>query len=262
MLLDKICQRKSKLQIAKVEGIGETKPLYYEVNNRRTRCYILKSARRTIFNEQHNLSHPGIRGTRKLLNEKYFWPNINSDCKEWTLECHQCQLNKVNRHTVTQLGKFATTTKRFRHVHMDLVGPLPPSKENRYILTMIGRFSRWGEAVPLPNMETSTVVEVFVTNWISQFGCPTEVTTDQGRQFESAMMQSLSNLFGYTRIRTTPYNPKTNGMVERIHRQLKAALGTHEIKEWSTSLPMVLLGLRATPKESIDCSPCEMFVRL
>ncbi|XP_037928948.1 uncharacterized protein LOC119663416, partial [Teleopsis dalmanni] len=52
------------------------------------------------------------------------------------------------------------------------------------------------------------------------------------------------------------YDP--NGMVERFHRTLKAAIRCHSSSNWTQSLPLVLLGLRTTPKLDLNASPSEM----
>ncbi|WP_431190247.1 integrase catalytic domain-containing protein, partial [Escherichia coli] len=75
---------------------------------------------------------------------------------------------------------------------MDIVGPWPPSSGYRYILTMIDRFSRWPEAVPLDNISAESVARAFVTHWVSRFGIPARITSDRGPQFEAGLFQGLS----------------------------------------------------------------------
>ncbi|XP_055944570.1 uncharacterized protein YagA-like [Argiope bruennichi] len=118
----------------------------------------------------------------------------------------------------------AYQSQRFEHVHLDLVGPLPPSQGNYYCLTMIDRFTRWPEAVPIPDMTAQTVAQKFFKHWIARFGCPVRITTDQGRQFESDLFRALSQLLGIKRIRSSPYHPQANGLIEEFHRPLKEAL--------------------------------------
>ncbi|XP_057334371.1 uncharacterized protein LOC130673399 [Microplitis mediator] len=90
-----------------------------------------------------------------------------------------------------------------------------------------------------------------------KYGVPTRITSDQGGQFRSSLFQSLSKLFGITHLLTTPYHPQSNGLVERQHRQLKAALLCHD-DTWYDALPVVLLGLRAAWKEDIQATPAEL----
>ena len=65
-------------------------------------------------------------------------------------------------------------------------------------------------------------------------------------------------VLGTTRCRTTSYHPQANGLVERFHRQLKAALKTHANAPWTESLPLVLLGIRTALKGDLQCTAAEL----
>lgn len=107
-------------------------------------------------------------------------------------------------------------------------------------------------------MTAPTIAQALVTGWISRFGVPKRITSDQGRQFESTLFAELLRTFGITHLRTTPYHPQSNGIIERWHRTLKAALLCHNADRWTEHLPMILLGLRTIHKEDIRASPAEM----
>ncbi|KAM7293240.1 uncharacterized protein ISCGN_026370 [Ixodes scapularis] len=115
------------------------------------------------------------------------------------------------------------------------------------------------EATPLPDMTAATVAEAFVSSWVARFGCPSEIVTDRGRQFESNLFTELSRILGMTRSRTTAYHPQSNGLVERFHRHLKSALMAHaNSKEWVQQLPLVLLGVRTALKQDLGCATSEL----
>ena len=230
-----------------------------DVSTGTPRPFVPSKFRRLIFDSLHSLSHPGIRATQRLITQRYVWPKINSDVRKWARTCLQCQRSKIHRHTVSPLATFATPDARFDQLHIDIVGPLPPSQGYRYLLTCVDRFTKWPEAIPISDITTPTIAQAFITCWISRFGVPTTITTDRGAQFESSLWQELMKLLGSKRIRTTAYHPSSNGLVERFHRQLKVALkATPEPTHWVKALPLVLLGIRAGLKQDIGCSSAEL----
>ncbi|BHF60405.1 hypothetical protein SprV_0100337000 [Sparganum proliferum] len=169
------------------------------------------------------------------------------------------QRKKVQRHNKSPSGTFPSPDARFNHVHLDVVGPLSPSNGYTHLLTCVDRYTRWPEAIPLPNVQAETIVKAFVSRWVAIFGAPSMITTDRGAQFESTLFQTLLNFLGCTRIRTTAYHPAANGMAERFHCQLKTALRAAEDSEnWSDNVPVVLLGIRAALKSDLDCSAAEL----
>ncbi|GFU78058.1 hypothetical protein TNCV_183801 [Trichonephila clavipes] len=135
---------------------------------------------------------------------------------------------------------------------------LPPSNGYTYCLTMIDRFSKWPEAQPLKDITAETVAEAFFSSWVSRFGAPAILTTDRGRQFESSLFKALSKLLGVQKCRTTGYHPQANGMIEELHRPLKSAIKCHATARWTEVLPIILIGLRASLKEDILCTPSEL----
>ena len=88
----------------------------------------------------------------------------------------------------------------------------------------IDRFTRWAEAIPIPDITADTVAYAFISGWISRFDVPSTVTTDYGCQFKSALWQGLMELLGCKRIRTTSYHPITNGIIELFHHQFKSSI--------------------------------------
>ncbi|XP_058810995.1 uncharacterized protein LOC131675878 [Topomyia yanbarensis] len=73
-----------------------------------------------------------------------------------------------------------------------------------------------------------------------------------------ALFAELVRTFGISHLRTTPYHPQSDGIIEQWHRTLKAAILCHNQDRWTEHLPMILLGLRTVYKGDIRASPAEM----
>lgn len=231
--------------------------IHCDISTGVVRPFIPKSLRKIVFNTIHGLSHPSGRNTCRMLREKCIWPGMKKDILALARNCLHCQRAKIQRHNKVKPIHIDVPDNRFSHIHIDLI-ELPVVKGLRYCLTMIDRFSRWPEVIPLPDMTADTVATAFYSHWICRYGSPITITSDQGSQFESALFTALTRLVGADKTRTTPYHPASNGLVERMHRTLKAALMCAGHIPWPDLLPTVLLGMRASFKEDLRASPAEL----
>ena len=191
-----------------------------------------------------------------MISARFVWKNINSDVKLWCEDCTGCQRGKVQRHTKADIKPIPIPSRRFSHIHVDLVGPLPSSNGYTHLFTVIERSTRWAEAIPLSATSTTDCVNALLHNWISSFGVPAVLTSDRGTQFTSDIWTELCSCLGIKHSPTTAYHPQANGMVKRYHRQLKDALRARLAgADWYHHLLWVLLGLRSAPKEdSVESS--------
>lgn len=230
-------------------------PLRCEVSQANPRPVVPEVLRRAVFDSLHSFAHPGRKATQRLISYRFFWPIMSADIRKWVAECQQCQQCKTGRHVQRPLHQLPVPSQRFTTVHIDLVGPLSPPESDdlgqkpRYLLTMVDAYSRWFEAAPLTDIAATSVARAFLETWISRFGPPLTLVSDQGSQFRAELMKNLTELLGIHHIRTSAYNPRANGIIERAHRTLKAGLKARG-KNWLQQLPIVLLGMRIFPDES------------
>ena len=123
---------------------------------------------------------------------------------------------------------------------------------------MIDHFTRFAEVVVLTETSSQTVWQVFFVRWLTIWGCPTYLLSDNGPQFSSKEFQSRCREFGIEKIYSMPYHPQGNGVVESFHQFLTRAVAAYV---GQTSWPFVdivasvLLAYRSTPHPSTGESP-------
>ena len=174
------------------------------------------------------------------MSASFVWHGLAKDVSRWTKECIACQKVKIGRHTVAPLQNFEAPSRRFDHIPVDLVGPLPPSRGFTHLFTIVDRFTRWPEAIPMKESTAKDCTRALISGWISRFGVPTKITSDRGRQFISNLLLELNQFLGSNSQCTTSFHPQANGMVERMHRQLKTSLKAKLTNhDWVDQLPFV-----------------------
>nr|VZI21211.1 unnamed protein product [Spirometra erinaceieuropaei] len=249
----------TSLQLEAIPLSTSSGTILCDVSRGASRPVLPSEMRRDLFAALHNLAHPGIRTIQCLISERFVWSSMNTDIRQWISSCLACQKAKVGRHNKAPIGTFLAPNARFAHVYIDLVGLFPTSRGCRYLFTAIDRFTRWPIATAIPSITADSVAHAFLEHWISHYGVPLTITIDGGQPFEFRLFNSLTDLLGCSRIRTTAYRPSSNGLVERFHRQLKASLRAHDNpSHWSEHLPLVMLGIRTALKPDLECSAAEL----
>ncbi|GBM71554.1 Retrovirus-related Pol polyprotein from transposon 412 [Araneus ventricosus] len=121
--------------------------------------------------------------------------------------------------------------------------------------------TKWLEAIPIPYQEASTVAEELVRAWISRYGVPMILHSDQGTNFNSALFTEFCKLLGILKTRTTALHPESDGMVEKFNRTILNQLSLFVSKnqtDWDTHLPLFLLAYRSAGHEVTGFTSADM----
>lgn len=139
--------------------------------------------------------HQDVKQTLKLVRQRCYWPGMSSEVKQWCQECDRCQVSKdsqpVMRIPMNHL--LATRPNGILAIDFTLLERALNGMENVLIMTDV--FSKFTQAVPTRDQLASTVAQVLVTEWFYKFGVPSWLHSDQGRSFESSLIQQLCGLY-------------------------------------------------------------------
>ncbi len=202
-------------------------------------------------------AHVGVRGMRKLLGNKFTWPGMHCDIREFVKSCDVClRMNNAGNKKPPMVERRIVSVP-FESVCVDLVGPLPKGKRgSKYLFTYVCLASRWPDAIPMRTASASEAAQCFL-EVISRTGIPLRVLSDRGTIFLSKLMTEVCDLLGIDKLATSPYRPQSNGVVERMHGSLKPMLSkaVDAGVDWVDFLPLALFALRQVPNRDLGYSP-------
>ena len=230
--------------------------IWYDISIKNNiRPLIPEKNRKECFDSVHQLGHYGIHTTYNMIHLEVCWPSMRKDIKNWVKDCKECNLNKITQHPKLKKINFENCDK-LEVIHLDIVGPLPTNKNKKYLITIIDRNTGWFEVIPTKEITAEKISKIVDEQWITRYGPPKKIITDQGPQFESEIFKKLCERNSIRKARTTTYNPQCNGKIERFHRTLKETLNTFcNDKNWLENLNKTLLGLRLKTKSNSNESP-------
>ena len=202
--------------------------------------------------------HQGTDRTVNRVNLCYTWVGLYMDVKDYVRNCRICQISKNNgRMPIIEQG-LLSATRPLELVFMDFVRLDKASDGRERVLVITYAYTKYTKAIPKRNQLAITVAKILMNEWIFNFGTPERIHTDQGRNFQSEIVEELCTLFGIVQSRTSPYHPQGNGQCERINRSIinmLRTLGEEEKSKWPIHLPKLVHAYNSTPHAKIGYTP-------
>ena len=174
-----------------------------------------KSMHTFILNQLHDSptgGHLGIDKTFHKVRDRFCWFKMRSFVEQWCKNCDVCAGRKsVKKKQKSPLQQYIVGAPMER-VAMDIMGPLAKTKHgNCYMLVIVDYFTKWVTAVPIRDQRAETIADVFVEKFVSIFGLPLSLHSDQGTNFCSNIMSNVCRILGVNKTNSVPYRPQSDG---------------------------------------------------
>src|SRR6266542_3598721 len=206
---------------------------------------------------EHPLSgHFGLEATLSKLKERYYWSKMKDDIKSYIQICDQCQRHEK---TTDENELHSIRIKElFYQWGIDIVGPLTEtSRGNKYIVVAIDYFTKYPKARALANANARNVANFLYEDIICRHGCLRKIISDRGTHFNNQVIENLLEQFKIRHNLSTPYHPKTNGLVERFNKTLCESLAklNEERENWDEYISPTLFAYRTKINKSTQFTP-------
>ena len=164
------------------------------------------------------VGHIGLEKTKRIILDKYYFPNLTIWIKILIADCIQCRTNKLfaNTKTKSKQEQLAPTKTYFNEMIMiDKKGPIHPTSEgNNYIFVIVDAFSHYVMIRCAPKNNAHYAFTALFEHWFMKFGLPEEIRSDNGSEYINTELTHLCNYFQIKVKPSTTYAPWTNGLVE------------------------------------------------
>jgi hypothetical protein len=212
----------------------------------------------------HNeFAHVGRDKLLGLVNNLFWHPSTYKICNDVSTTCEKCQIVKEYATTVSPPTFKIKSTYPFELMAADLISFPKTSQGFVGCLMVVDHFSKWVATVPIKDKKSSTIIRMFtyqVLPFIPRL--PTNLLTDNGPEFTSNEFESFARGFSIKHKLTTPYQPTSNGAVERVNKNIKNLIRSLSDSglAWEESLPRAVITYNNTVHVELGVSPADFLI--
>lgn len=205
--------------------------------------------------------HGGYTKTLSRIRQKYYWPTMTKDIKNFVADCDKCKMMKSSNQVLKPpMGNAFVTTRPFERLYCDFLGPYPATKsKNTIIFICLDHFTKYLFLKAFRAATSANIILYFQTEVFPTFGVPKYIHSDNGKQFVSNDMKEFLKLYGIEHIKTGFYAPQSNAS-ERANREIITKLrcfleDQKDHTNWDKYIPQILTILRSDFHTAIQCTP-------
>ena len=228
------------------------------------RLYIPFDFRERVLCAMHDgimAGHYGASATYEKIARLYFWPTLAKDVNKYVKECEICQqVNSGRLHKRFKLRSIEIPSEPLELVSMDILYINDVGTKyyrNKYLLVIIDHKTRYLKAIPMRDEKAATVARLFIEHFVTNFGIPARLITDNGTNFLSITCEELYRSLGIHKSRTTVYYPSSD-LVEISNRSILRMLrkfANNNHSEWDRYIHLLTYAYNSTVHSSTGESP-------
>ena len=165
-----------------------------------------------------NMGHLGIERTTALLKDHFYWPSLVENVERHIKSCPQCLRFKTQPEGAELNPIIATRPLELVHIDYLTIEAPTNSKSGKDVdvLIITDHFTRYAQAHITSSQKARTVAKTLWDKFFVHYGFPEKILSDQGLNFKSQLISELGKLTQIKKLRTIPYRPESNGLVNDL----------------------------------------------
>ena len=217
------------------------------------RIIVPPQGQKLVLEELHD-THPGITKMKSLARSYVWWPKMDQCIENEVKSCASCQQCRPSP-APAPLHPWEQPSKPWSWLHLDFAGPFL----GHMYLVLVDAYSKWMEVEIMQTITASKTIEVLRPIFATH-GLPQKIVTDNGPSFVSHEFSQFLSSNGIKHVKSAPYHPSTNGLVERAVQTFKQALKRNPNGSVKERLVKFLFKYRITPHTTTGISPSKLLM--
>ena len=136
------------------------------------------------------VGHLGLEHMLDLMHDRFFWPHMAAQAKEHVRKCCMCLAFKARQPKAPLKNIMAMHPLQL--VHLDYLCLEPGKGLEENILVVTDHFSRYAQAYVTRMQTAQMTAKTLWDKFIVHYGLPKNILTDQGQNFVSWWLISVS----------------------------------------------------------------------
>lgn len=210
-----------------------------------------------ILMELHT-SHLGIVKTKAEARSRFWFPGIDQALERLINSCNVCiQLRPSPPRA--PIASWDKPCNPFNRLHIDFLGPI----NGCTYLVVVDAHTKWVEVYNMHNSTTSSAVIEKMCDFMSRFGMPVTLVSDNGTAFCSFEFNEFCKSNGISHVTTPVYHPASNGQAESYVKVVKKGIKScliscRTVKETKLKLLKYLMDYRNSIHSTTRYSPAQL----
>ena len=240
--------------------------LYFEDADNQLRLCVPKTERSAIVKaEAHKSTHAGWERTLTSAWERFYWPQMSSDIKEYVSSCDPCQKTKHNRGAAAgYLQPLEIPTKPFEDISLDLITGLPKANGRDAVLVVVDKLTKYAQFIATTNdVNALQTAELLFKHVVKYFRLPTRIIGDRDPRWTSQVWSSLARLFDTKLALSTSKHPQTDGQTEVMNQTLETMLRAYiqaDQRDWANWLDILQFAYNNATHSSHNQVPAKLLL--
>ena len=213
----------------------------------------------TVYLELHTkMAHVGPEKVLELARQRFYWPRMEADIVRFVRKKCRCLVTKSQNVPVRAPLVPIQATYPFEMVEIDFLHLDKCQGGFEYVLVVVDHFTRFAQLYATRSKSSQAAAAKLWNEFIPTFGMPKQIHHDKGGEWNSLLWKELHRYTGILATNTTPYNPRCDGMVERLNRtviNMLKSIPEGQKKMWKKHLPKLAFAYNSCVQKTTGFSP-------